>query len=65
NVDAASGSILYHYGLKEYDFYTVLFGVSRILGFSSQMIVARAMGSSLIRPKSVTTEWLKKEIAGS
>ncbi len=63
NVDAASGSILYHYGLKEYDFYTVLFGVSRILGFSSQMIVARAMGSSLIRPKSVTTDWLKKEIA--
>ncbi|MBK9332257.1 MAG: citrate (Si)-synthase [Ignavibacteria bacterium] len=63
NVDAASGSTLYHYGLKEYDFYTVLFGVSRILGFSSQMIVARAMGSSLIRPKSVTTDWIKKEIA--
>ncbi|HQY20301.1 MAG TPA: citrate (Si)-synthase [Ignavibacteria bacterium] len=63
NVDAASGSMLYHYGMKEYDFYTVLFGVSRILGFSSQMIIARAMGSSLIRPKSVTTDWIKKEIA--
>lgn len=63
NVDAASGSMLYHYGMKEYDFYTVLFGVSRILGFSSQMIIARAMSSSLIRPKSVTTEWIKKEIA--
>lgn len=63
NVDAASGSMLYHYGMKEYDFYTVLFGVSRILGFSSQMIIARAMSSSLIRPKSVTTDWIKKEIA--
>ncbi|MBS1518546.1 MAG: citrate (Si)-synthase [Bacteroidetes bacterium] len=65
NVDAASGSLLYHYGMKEYEFYTVLFGVSRILGFSSQMILARAMGSALIRPKSVTTEWIKKEIAKS
>ncbi|MFZ1322686.1 MAG: citrate (Si)-synthase [Ignavibacteria bacterium] len=63
NVDAASGSMLYHYGMTEYDFYTVLFGVSRILGFSSQMIIARAMSSSLIRPKSVTTDWIKKEIA--
>jgi len=64
NVDAASGSLLYHYGVKEYEFYTVLFGVSRILGFSAQIILARAMGNALIRPKSVTTEWIKKQIAG-
>ncbi len=64
NVDAASGSLLYHYGIKEYEFYTVLFGVSRILGFSSQLILARAMGAPIIRPKSVTTKWVKKQIAG-
>lgn len=62
NVDAASGSLLYHYGMKEYNFYTVLFGVSRILGFSAQIILARAMQSPLIRPKSVTTAWIKKQV---
>lgn len=61
NVDAASGSLLYHYGIKEYEFYTVLFGVSRILGFSAQIILARAMGAPIIRPKSVTTEWIKSQ----
>ena len=63
NVDAISGSLLYHYGVKEYEFYTVFFGVSRILGFSAQIILARLMGNSIIRPKSVTTEWIKKEIS--
>lgn len=64
NVDAASGSLLYHYGIKEYEYYTVLFGVSRIMGYSSQIIMARAMGNSIIRPKSVTTNWIKKQIEG-
>lgn len=64
NVDAVSGAMLHHYGVKEYEFYTVFFGVSRILGFSAQIILARAMGNALIRPKSVTTEWIKKQTAG-
>lgn len=64
NVDAASGSLLYHYGIKEYEFYTVLFGVSRILGFSAQLILARSMGAPIIRPKSVTTDWVKKQAEG-
>jgi citrate synthase len=29
NVDAHSGTLWQHYGLKEHEFYTVLFGVSR------------------------------------
>lgn len=62
NVDAISGSLLYHYGVKESEFYTVFFGVSRILGFSAQIILARALGAPIIRPKSVTTEWIKKQI---
>ena len=32
NVDAHSGALLVHFGLVEYEFYTVLFGVSRSLG---------------------------------
>ena len=29
NVDAGSGCLLYHYGLREFKYYTVIFGVSR------------------------------------
>lgn len=59
NVDAHSGAILVHYGLTEYSFYTVLFGVSRALGVLSALCWSRAMGYPLERPKSVTTEWIK------
>ena len=60
NVDAHSGAILVHYGLKEYSFYTVLFGVSRALGVLSALCWSRAMGFPLERPKSVTTKWVKE-----
>lgn len=63
NVDAASGSLLYHYGLTEYEYYTVLFSVSRILGLTAQTIIARAMNAPLIRPKSVTTNWVKNQVS--
>lgn len=62
NVDAGSGSMLYHYGLKEHEYYTVVFSVSRILGMSAQLILARGMNASIVRPKSVTTNWVKKQI---
>lgn len=58
NVDAHSGAILVHYGLTEYSFYTVLFGVSRALGVLSQLCWSRAMGFPLERPKSVTVQWI-------
>jgi citrate synthase len=35
NVDCGSGALLSHYGFNKYDFYTVLFGVSRALGVMS------------------------------
>ena len=59
NVDAHSGALLVHYGLKQYNYYTVLFGVSRALGVCAGLCWDRALGLSLERPKSVTTEWLK------
>jgi citrate synthase len=65
NVDAHSGALLLHYGLKEYDYYTVLFGVSRGLGVLAAQVWSRALGFPIERPKSVTTEnvkaWLKGE----
>jgi citrate synthase len=63
NVDAHSGVLLIHYGMTEYDFYTVLFGVSRSLGVMASLLWDRALGSPIERPGSVTTEWIKKEIA--
>ncbi|MEM8909385.1 MAG: citrate (Si)-synthase [Bacteroidota bacterium] len=59
NVDAHSGSLLVHYGLKEYSYYTVLFGVSRALGVLSALCWSRALGFPLERPKSVTSDWVK------
>jgi citrate synthase len=62
NVDAISGSLLYHFGLTEFDYYTVLFGVSRALGMCSQLVINRALGIPITRPKSVSTEWLKATV---
>ena len=62
NVDAASGSLLYYYGLKEFNFYTVLFSISRSMGMISQMVWERALGIPITRPKSVTTDWIKSTI---
>jgi len=64
NVDAASGSLLHHYGLTEAVYYTVLFGVSRALGVCAQAVWCRALGFPLSRPKSVTTEWIEKRAQG-
>jgi citrate synthase len=63
NVDAHSGCLLWHYGVTEYDFYTVFFGVSRALGVLAQLIWDRALGLPIERPKSVTTEWIEQFIA--
>ena len=62
NVDAASGSLLYYYGLKQFNYYTVLFSISRAMGMIAQMVWERALGVPITRPKSVTTEWIKKNI---
>lgn len=65
NVDAHSGALLVHFGMREYDYYTVLFGVSRALGVLAGLLWSRALGFPIERPKSVTTAnvkaWLKGE----
>ena len=63
NVDAHSGVLLVYYGVTEYDFYTVLFGVSRAMGVLASLVWDRALGLPIERPKSITTEWVKAEIA--
>ncbi len=63
NVDAQSGVIQWYYGLTEYDYYTVLFGVGRALGVCANIVWDRALGYPLERPKSVTTAMLE-DVAG-
>ena len=62
NVDAASGALLYHFGISEFNYYTVPFSVSRTLGLVAQMVLNRAMVLPLIRPKSITVEWIKNNV---
>jgi citrate synthase len=59
NVDSHSGVLLKHYGLTQYDYYTVLFGVGRAFGVLAQLFWDRALNLPLERPKSVTSEWLE------
>jgi len=62
NVDAHSGVLLQYYGMKEENFYTVLFGVSRAYGVLSSLVWDRALGFPIERPKSLTTDWIEKEM---
>jgi citrate synthase len=59
NVDAITGTLQYHFGVSQPDFYTVLFGVSRILGLSTHAVWSRALGKPIERPKSMTTKMLE------
>lgn len=60
NVDSHSGVLLQYYGLTEASFYTVLFGVSRAFGVLPQLIIDRAVGAPIERPKSFSTEKFKE-----
>jgi len=64
NVDAVSGSLLYHYGLRQFEFYTVTFGTSRAIGGLSQLVWDRALGLPIERPKSLSLEALAKIVGG-
>jgi citrate synthase len=62
NVDAINGTMQHHYGVREFDIYTVLFGVSRSLGISAHATWARALGKPIERPKSLTTKMLEEMV---
>jgi len=60
NVDAHSGQLMHFYNLKEENYYTVVFAVSRAIGVMAQTVWARAIGLPIERPKSVPLDTLKK-----
>jgi len=59
NVDAQSGVIQWYYGIREYDFYTVLFSIGRAIGVVSNIIWDRALGYPIERPKSLSTKMVE------
>jgi len=63
NVDAISGTLQYYYGVREFDFYTVLFGIGRALGVTANYVWARALGWPIERPKSLSTKMLEDVVA--
>lgn len=62
NVDACSGAMLHHFGITEPSYYTVVFGVSRALGMLAQLIINRAVGTPITRPKSVSIDWIRSVV---
>lgn len=48
NVDALSGVLMQHYGLKEKEFFIVITAVARSMGCMANLIVTRALGQVFI-----------------
>lgn len=59
NVDAGMGAVWHRAGITELPFYTVPFAVSLALGMLAQLVINRALGSPIVRPRSVTSEWIR------
>jgi citrate synthase len=51
--------------MKEFEFYTVMFGVSRAMGIAAQLVLARAAGVPITRPKGLTSGGIKKMLGMS
>ena len=67
NVDAVSGSLLNAVGLTDSNYYTVLFGLSRISGIAAQIVDERVnfrngRGAPIYRPKFMAEQQPKRDI---
>jgi citrate synthase len=63
NIDGISGTMLYLFGLQQLPFYTVMFSVAQSIGICAQLILMRGMLTPIFRPKSITTQMLKKQLS--
>jgi citrate synthase len=61
NVDFGMGMVWHHFGITELDFYTVPFAISLAMGMLAQLVINRALGTPITRPRSVTTEWIRSQ----
>lgn len=60
NVDAGMGAVWHHFGIVERPYYTVPFAISLSLGMLAQLVINRALGSPITRPRSVSTAWIRE-----
>ncbi len=56
NIDAITGSVLQTKGIVEHNFYTVFFGISRLIGIAAQYIIDRALQVPLERPVTLSND---------
>jgi citrate synthase len=61
NVDFGMGMVWHHFGITDLDFYTVPFAVSLAMGMLAQLVINRALGTPINRPRSVTSEWIRSQ----
>jgi len=61
NVDFGMGTAWHHFGITELDYYTVPFAISLAMGMLAQLVINRALGTPINRPRSVTTEWIRTQ----
>lgn len=59
NVDAISGVLLHHFGIRDPGFFTVMFSVAQAVGLCAQLVLGRALMEPILRPRSVTTGALR------
>lgn len=62
NVDFGMGTAWHHFGITELDYYTVPFAISLAMGMLAQLVINRALGTPINRPRSVTTEWIRNHV---
>ncbi|OMJ90918.1 hypothetical protein SteCoe_6684 [Stentor coeruleus] len=60
NAEAHSEVLMYSYGLRIYDYYTVLFGVARAIGCCINLVWDRALMFPLERPDGITIDSMMK-----
>lgn len=68
NVDAISGSLMHAAGLREPDYYTLLFGWSRVCGISAQIVDERTKlragrGVPIYRPRFIAKDQPEKHLS--
>lgn len=63
NVDAISGVLLSHFGVRDPGFLTVMFSTAQSVGLCAQLVLRHALMTPIIRPRSVTTAWLRQRVA--
>lgn len=61
-VDCSSGVLLYYYGLKEFDFYKVMLGVSRAIGTLSNLTWSRIYELPVEKAQSITLDKIRSRV---